>query len=211
MPARAALTTAIRAAKEPPGDEDEHLRGGIVQPVPVVDDAEERLLFGDLREQGERGEPNQEAVGRGAGAQPEDGRERITLRHRQSFEVIQHRGTELVQPAVDELHLGLDADRGRDAPTGSSPRDVVQQRALARACVAAKDESPTPTGKRVGQDPVKFLALGTTSEEHHRRLLLRTASLIARPLRPPSRPGRPAVRPGSPTGAMQRSSREDRE
>ena len=50
--------------EEAAGDEPEDLRRGVVEPLRVVDDADERLLLGDLGEQRQRGEPDQEPVGR---------------------------------------------------------------------------------------------------------------------------------------------------
>ena len=37
------------------GNEPEDLRRGLVEPLPVVDDADQRLLLGDLSEQRQRG------------------------------------------------------------------------------------------------------------------------------------------------------------
>ena len=42
---------------EPPGDEDERVRGCVVEPLRIVDEAEERLALGGLGEQAQRCEP----------------------------------------------------------------------------------------------------------------------------------------------------------
>ena len=102
--------------EEATGDESEDLRGGLVEPLRVVDDADQRLLLGGVCQQAQRRQPDQEPVGRRAGAQPEHGRERVALRDGQPVEVIQHRSAELMEAAVRQLHLRLHADRGRDAP-----------------------------------------------------------------------------------------------
>ena len=52
------------------GDEPEDLRRRLVEPLRVVDDADQRLLLGDLGEQRQRGEADQEPVRRRAGARP---------------------------------------------------------------------------------------------------------------------------------------------
>ena len=143
------------------GDEREDLRRSIVQPLRVVDQAEKRLPIGSLGQQGQRGEPDQESIRGRPGLMPEHCRQRAALRCREPIEVIQHRRTQLVQPAVRELHFQLDADRGRDAPAGTTLRHEVEQGALAAARLAAKDDDATPTGVRVGQDRVEELALGT--------------------------------------------------
>ena len=40
-------------------------------------------------------------------------------------------------------------------PAGDSLGYVAEQRALADAGLAAKDDDPAPTGERIRQDPVK--------------------------------------------------------
>ena len=102
--------------EEPAGDETKDLSGGLVEPLRVVDDAYERLLLGDLSEQRQRCEPDQEPVGRRPAAPAEHSCERVALRDGQPLEVIQHRCAELVEAAVRELHLRLDADGVRQMP-----------------------------------------------------------------------------------------------
>ena len=116
MPVRAAHTIAIRSARRRRATKPENLRRGVVEPLRVVDDADERLLLGDLGEQRQRGQPDQEPVGRRAGAEPEHRGERIALRDGQAIESIQHRRAELMEPAVGQLHLRLDAHGRRDVP-----------------------------------------------------------------------------------------------
>ena len=62
------------------GNEPQDLRRGVVEPLRVVDDTGQRLLLGDLGEQRQRGQPDQEPVGRGASAAAEHRRERVALR-----------------------------------------------------------------------------------------------------------------------------------
>ena len=80
MPVRAAHTSAIALGEEPAGHESEDLRRRLVEPLRVVGDHHERLPFCDLGEEGQRSEAHQESVRGRAGAQSEDGRERLTLR-----------------------------------------------------------------------------------------------------------------------------------
>ena len=165
--------------EEPAGDETEDLRGGVVEPLRVVDDADQRLLLGDLGEQRQRGQPDQEPVGRRTAAPAEHRRERVALRDGQPVEVIEHGRAELMEAAVGQLHLRLDADGRREVPVGDLVGQVAQQRALADARLTAQDGDSAPTGERVGQEPVERLALDAPSEE--RRAL--TAILARR--RPP--------------------------
>jgi hypothetical protein len=53
--------------EEPPSDETEDLCGRVVEPLRVVDDADERLLLGDLGEKRQRSESNEESIGCRAG------------------------------------------------------------------------------------------------------------------------------------------------
>jgi len=57
-----------RLGEEATADETEDLRGGVVEPLCVVNDADEGLLLGHLGEQCEHGEADHEAVGRRADA-----------------------------------------------------------------------------------------------------------------------------------------------
>ena len=141
--------------EETTGDEPEDLRRRVVEPLRVVDDADQRLLLGDLGEQRQRCQADQEAVGRGARAQPEHRRQRIALRTGQPVEVIEHRHAELMQPAVGQLHLRLDARRRRDVPALDPIGHVAQQGALADAGLTAHDNDAAPAGARVRQQPVE--------------------------------------------------------
>ena len=155
--------------KQAARDETEELGGGMVEPLRVVDDGDERLLLGDLGEQCQCGKSDQEAVGRGAGAQPEHRRERVALRHGQSLELIEHGYAELMEAGVGKLHLRLDAGGSRDVPAVDLVGDVGEQCALAHARISPQDCDTAATGQRVGQEPVERLTLGTTSQEPHRR------------------------------------------
>ena len=128
--------------EEPAGDERQDLRRGLIEPLRVLDDADERLLLGDVGEQRQGRQPDQEPVWGRAVAQPEDRRQRGALGRRQPLEVIEHGRTELVQPAVGQLHLRLDADGPGDARRCSAVGDVFQQRALADAGLPAQHHAP---------------------------------------------------------------------
>ena len=102
--------------EEPTSDECDDLCRGSIEPLRVLDDAEQRLLLCGLSEQRERGQPNEEPVRCGAGAQPENGGECVALRGRQPLELIEHRCAQLLETAERELHLRLHPSRRRDAP-----------------------------------------------------------------------------------------------
>ena len=71
---------------EPAGHEPEDVGGLPVEPLRVVDDAEERRLGGGIRKQGQRRQAHLEAVRRSTGDESEGGGERVMLRSRQPFE-----------------------------------------------------------------------------------------------------------------------------
>ena len=152
------------------GDEQDDLRRGVVEPVCIIDHAEQRAFLGHVGEQCQHGEPDHEPVGGRAGLMAEHRGEGASLRGGEPIEVIQHRRTELVQPAERELHLRLDADGGGDAPVRSALGDEVEQRALAGSGVAAQYDHPALAGERVGQDGVKELAFSTSTEKPHRSI-----------------------------------------
>src|SRR5262249_40056493 len=111
--------------------------------------------------------------------QSEDRRHCIALWGGEALEAIQHRRAQLVQPAVGELHLRLDADRRGDTPAGCAPGDVVEECALACARVAPKDDDAAAARGCVDQNPLENLALRVTPEERHGRPSLRASSLYA--------------------------------
>src|SRR4249919_3193572 len=110
--------------------------------------------------------------------------------------MIEHGRAELVEAAVGELHLRLDADGRGHVPTAETLGQVPQQRALADARLPQEDDDLALTGKRIRQEPVEGLTFGSTSQEPHRpppwpRTRLRTrilyvtrvSNLLPRPTR----------------------------
>ena len=69
-----------RLGQQPASDERERQCRGLIEPLCVVHDAQQRVLFSHLRHQAEHGEADQETVRRRTRRQTEDGPERVTLR-----------------------------------------------------------------------------------------------------------------------------------
>jgi hypothetical protein len=136
-----------------------------VEPLRVLDDANKRLLLGHLGEQRQRGKADQEPAGGSTDGEPEHAGEGVALRDGKPIEVIQHGCAKLMEAAVGEFHLRLDAHGPRDAPAGDAVGEVVQQRTLTHARLAPQHCDSTPACERVGQEPVQRLALDTPSEE----------------------------------------------
>ena len=69
-----------RLGEQPARHEPEHLRRRLVEPLEVVHETQQRLLLGDLRQQAERRQADEEAVGRIAGREAERDPQRVLLR-----------------------------------------------------------------------------------------------------------------------------------
>ncbi len=95
-------------------NECERLRGDSVEPLRVVDDAQERLLLGCVGQQAEGRQPHEEPIRRGTSTQPECRVQRVALRARQMLDAVEHRYAQRMQAGECELHLGLDARRTND-------------------------------------------------------------------------------------------------
>jgi hypothetical protein len=135
--------------------------------LPVVDQAEQRTVFGDLGQHVEHGQPDQEPVWRSPAAQPERHTQGGLLRPRKRTSVVEQRCAQLVQAGERELRLRLCADRVLHAEAGRHRglAHVLEQRTLADAGFAANDQGATAPGTRVGDQLVKGLALRAPAEE----------------------------------------------
>ena len=131
-----------RVGGQPPGHEPQRLRRRLVQPLLVVDQADQRSFPGHLREQAQHGQPDQEPVRRRPGGQAERDPQRILLRHRQVPGAAQHRRAQLMQAREGQLHLRLHARRARHPAPARLPGHIVQQHRLAHARVAAHHQRP---------------------------------------------------------------------
>ena len=198
----------LQAARREP----QRLRGGVIEPLLVIDQADQRLLPGCLGQQAQHGQADQEPVRGGPGAEPERGLQRLTLRTRQPVQVSQQRLAQLLQPGKCQLHLGLDA-RGTDHPAARRvPRGVVQQRALAhprlagqhqRLALARPDraDQPVEEAELAGSAPQLRSAFPAGGRCHH----LTGVSFSSRRRASPSRaagPRRPSGRYAQPEGTQ---------
>ena len=115
-----------RLSQETPSDEPQDLEGGVVEPLRVVDEAEQRLLLRDLREEGKRPEGNEEAIGRVPGREAERDAQSMLLGLRKTIELAEHRRAELMEASKRELHLGLDPGDLRYPESGGPVSDIPQ-------------------------------------------------------------------------------------
>ncbi|HEY6762058.1 MAG TPA: hypothetical protein VI318_21335 [Baekduia sp.] len=151
--------------QQPSRDEPERLPRGGVQPLSVVDQAEERTILGDRAEQAQHGQGHQEPVRRGAGRDAHRDVQRVALRLRQPVEPVQQRRAQPLDPGERQLHLGLDAVEPRDAQPRGLPRGVAQQRRLPDARLAPDDQDGAPACARLREHPVEDLPLAGPAQE----------------------------------------------
>ena len=116
----AAHVTRRECERDPLGQQaasHERERSGrcAVEPLRVVDQAQERLLLGSFGEEAESREPDKKRARRLSRAEAERNVERVTLRIGQTLGESHDRRAELLQRRVVELHLPFDARGPNDA------------------------------------------------------------------------------------------------
>jgi non-heme chloroperoxidase len=92
-------------SQQPPRDEGEDLPGELVEPLRVVDQADERPLLGGGRQQSQHCQPDEEAIGWHSGGQAERRAEGVALGTRQVVHAVQHRRAQLMRACVGKLDL----------------------------------------------------------------------------------------------------------
>ena len=129
-----------RLGQQPSGDEGKCLHRHLVEPLRVVDDAEQRLIGSGGGHQAQHGQPDQESVRRRSATAAECDVQRFALGFRKFVEVIEQRRAQLLQTGEGEFHIGLDARHVDTAESGRLLRDVLQQCGLADARLAAEHQ-----------------------------------------------------------------------
>ncbi len=125
---------------EPSGDEDERVRGCVVEPLGIVDQAQERLIFRGLGEQAQDCERDEEAVLASPGCQAERSAEGGRLRLRKALYVPENRPDDLVQSGERELRLRFHPGAAEHAHVAGLVARVLQERRLADARLAGDDQ-----------------------------------------------------------------------
>ena len=142
---RVANTSAILLREQATSHERERSSRSAVEPLRVVDHAQQRLLLGSIGEEAESREPNEKRARRRPGAQTESDTKRVTLRISQTLAELEKRRTELLQRRVVELHLPLDARSANDAKVLARLDSVFEQRGLTDARVSVDHENTAVT------------------------------------------------------------------
>jgi len=159
---------AHRFGYQAAGYERQRLHRGLVKPLHVVHQADQRPFRGHLRQQAQGGQADQKTVRRRSRAEAERGLQRLTLRNRQALEPVQHRRADLMQPSEGEFHLRLDACGVYHPEIRRSPGHIVQQRRLADARLAPHHQCPALACADSISEPVKHATLATAPPEARR-------------------------------------------
>src|SRR5262249_19058366 len=101
--------------QEPSGDEAEDQPRGVIQPLRVLDEAEQRFLLGRGRQETEYGKADEEAVRNITRCEAQGDVQRVLLWLWQRVEMIEQRRAELVDRGERQLHLRLHARDLRQA------------------------------------------------------------------------------------------------
>ena len=145
--------------------ERQRLRRRAVEPLRIVDDADQRPLLRRVRQQAQDRQADEEAIRGVALAQTERGAERLALRAGEAVQAIDERRAELMQPRERELHLGLDARRPGDAAPRRAPHQILQQGALAHAGLAAQHQRAAQTLAHTRHELIQRRALAAPTEQ----------------------------------------------
>ena len=151
---------------EPPRRERERAGRRLVEPVRVVDHAEERAVVSRGGEQAQRRGADVEAAGALRLGERQCAAQRVRLHRRQLRQPVEQRAHELVQARVRELRLGLDAERAHDPRIARSRDGVLEQGALADPGVAADDEGGAPAASRPLEHSLDPSAFALAADEH---------------------------------------------
>ena len=138
-----------RLGLQAPRHECEYLCRGPVEPLGIINQAQQGLFPCGVGEQAEQRQADQKPVGLRPGAQPERRPERIALRRRQPPEAAQHRPAQLMQAGKGKLHLRLGSGRPDKLETRGTFGRVTQQRRLSYPRFAAQHQHRALPGPRI--------------------------------------------------------------
>jgi hypothetical protein len=162
---RPARAPRRRLGAEATRHERQRAHGRRVEPLRVIDDADQRAVLRRVRQQAQDRQAHEEPVRRTAIAYAERRPERLALRTREPVQPVHERRAQLLQPRVRELHLRLDAGRPRDRAARRVLRQVLQQRALADAGLAAQHERPARACAHARHELIQRRALVAPAEQ----------------------------------------------
>ena len=161
---------ADRVAGEPPGDEPQRVGALVVQPLGIVDEADDAA--GDLRQDAEHREEHQERVVAGGRAEPQRAPQRGRLLGGYRVELVEHRLQQLVQAAPGEPGLELHPGRAQYRQVAGRVRRVRQQGGLADAGRAGQQQGTAAAGPHLVERPGDPEALRVAPDQHAVRVVV---------------------------------------
>ena len=162
-----------RLGEQPPRHEHQRLRRGPVQPLRIVDHAQQRPILRNLGEQAQGRQADQQPIRHRAGTQPERGGEGIALRTGDPIEPVEHRPAQLVQGAEGQLPLGLHSHRAKQGHVRRRSDHVLQERGLADPRLAPHEQRATASGSRVLEQPIDDRGFVSPIAQHQRWAIVR--------------------------------------
>ena len=150
-------------------DEGQDIGGLPVEPLHVVDHAQERPRVGDVGKKAERGEAEQKAIRRRSLGQAEHQPQRLPLRRREMLDPLEHPGAhELLQPGQGQLHLRLDSTRPRYPAPVRAVHNVIQQNRLPHPGLAPHHQHRAPARPNALDHSVERDAFGAAASQPRR-------------------------------------------
>lgn len=148
-------------------DEREEVVRLIVEPLGVIDDAENGSDLGRLREQRERREADEERIGRGARYQSESHAQRTVLRSRKTVQSRQERQEQLMRGGEAEMALRLNRHNSDDLHVTRLLYRIVQQRRLSDPGLPPQHLRAAPTAADAVQHGSQRLLLHPAIDQPH--------------------------------------------
>jgi hypothetical protein len=152
-----------RLGQYPPGDEPERLTGRGVKPLCVIDETQQRTLARHFRQQGERGQRHEKAVGVSPDSRPNATWSALLCGSGRVSTQGSIGAQSLVESGKRQLHFGLHPGDPGHAKTRSPLGTLVQECGLADSRLTAHDQrralpqAPLPARGSTGPVPKSCL------------------------------------------------------
>jgi hypothetical protein len=144
---------------ETPADELKDHTRWIIEPLDVVEKADQGTLGRCLRQQAKHRETDDESLWGGAGCNPECDAQGLLLRLRQCIDSRKDRAAELLDGGEWHFELRLDSRDLHHAATGGLTGAVLQERCLANPSLPAYDPGRALTGTDAIEHAIESSAL----------------------------------------------------
>jgi hypothetical protein len=154
-----------RVGHQAAGDERQRHRRSTVEPLRIVDHAQQRALLGHLGEQAQHRQRHEEPIRGRAVAEAEHRLERPALRGRERREPVEHRAAQLMQAGERQLHLGLHAGDPLDGQVRCRGDEVLQQGGLPDPGLAPEDQGTAVALTHVADQGIEHDALVRAPEQ----------------------------------------------